>query len=145
MKNKLIVFDFNRTLYDPDKNESIVGAVAILEKYFKSNVEMVLISRLEYGRRDFVEKMGWNKYFSDILFVKEKSEELFKSLLNKYNNHKIYVVGDYLYEEIRYGNMNDMETVWIKNGKFKNMRPRNIHDIPKHTIDNISKLASIIE
>lgn len=145
MNDKLIIFDFNRTLYDPDRGEMVEGAKLILEKYFKSKIKMVLVSRMEKARKDMVKEMDLVKYFSDILFVMEKNEKLFKSLLEKYNSKKVYVVGDYLYEEIRSGNINNMETIWIKNGKFKDMKPRDRYDVPKHIVSSISEITTIIK
>lgn len=145
MNNELIMFDFNRTLYNPDKKELIKGAKSVLEKYFKAEIRMILISRLEKDRQGIVREMGIEKYFDEIVFVKEKNEKLFKTFLEKYNPQKVYVVGDYLYEEIRYGNMNNMKTIWIRNGKFKDVQPQSAYDKPNYTIDNISKITSIIK
>jgi FMN phosphatase YigB (HAD superfamily) len=145
MNDKLIIFDFNRTLYDPDKKRLIWGVRVILDKYFKLNIKMVLISRLENDRKDIIKKIGIEKYFSNILFVKNKNKKLFESFLDKYSARNIYVIGDYLYEEIRYGNMNKMETIWIRNGKFKEMKPQNSYDFPKYEINNISKVTTIIK
>lgn len=145
MNNELIMFDFNRTLYNPDKKELIKGAKSVLEKYFKAEIRMILISRLEKDRQCIVREMGIEKYFDEIVFVKEKNEKLFKTFLEKYNPQKVYVVGDYLYEEIRYGNMNNMKTIWIRNGKFKDVQPQSAYDKPNYTIDNISKITSIIK
>lgn len=145
MNSKLIIFDFNRTLYDPDKKEVIKGVKLVLEKCLKSKIKMVLISKLEKDRENIIKEMGLEKYFNDIMFVREKSEELFNSFLKKYNPQKAYVVGDYLYEEIRSGNMNNMETIWIRNGRFKNMKPRDEHEQPKHTVNNILEILSIIK
>lgn len=144
---KVIIFDFNRTIYNPENKELISGAFNVLTKiHSDKNNRLYLISRNEgkEKREMILEQFGIKKYFKEIVFVDKKSVQLFKRIikLEKVEKEQVYVIGDYLHEEIRYGNRCGVNTIWFRNGKFRNMKEECREDKPNKIITNIKDLIN---
>lgn len=143
MKN-LVIFDFNRTIYDPKNKKIIDGVYEVLKELQLQNIDLVLISKKEGDRMKIVKDNGLEKYFREILFVQNKSPELFSHIIEKYHAEKVYVIGDYIPAEIRCGNIVGAETIWYCDGRFRSYVPQNIDEKPDHIINKIVDCISII-
>jgi FMN phosphatase YigB (HAD superfamily) len=139
LKNTLIIFDFNRTLFDPEEGSLIPGAHETLTHLQNAGATLYLVSRLEPGRAGVVERLGLDSYFAGTTFVEEKSAELFEDILQKHPvpRERVYVVGDHLHGEIRHGNMCLFRTIWLKRGKFQTLTPEVPEDVPWRTVTNL--------
>jgi FMN phosphatase YigB (HAD superfamily) len=56
----------------------------------------------------------------------------------------VYVVGDYLHNEIRMGNKLGAKTIWFKQGRFSTLEPETEQDIPWKTITDMKQLHELI-
>jgi FMN phosphatase YigB (HAD superfamily) len=138
----IIIFDYNRTIFNPETNSLYDGVLKLLESLYL-NHSLVLVSKDELGREVMLKNMGIAKYFINTIFVKEKTVEVFKSLVK--NDEKILVVGDRVRGEICIGNQLGFITIWVAQGKFANEIPQNENEIPNHTIEEIKQLNKIIK
>ncbi|XLQ19693.1 MAG: HAD hydrolase-like protein [Candidatus Moraniibacteriota bacterium] len=144
---KVIIFDFNRTIYNPENKELISGAFDVLTKlYSEKNNILYLISRNEgeEKRELILEQFKIKKYFKEVLFVDKKNVQLFKRIIKeeRVKTEQVYVIGDYLHEEIRYGNICGVNTIWFRNGKFRNMKEKCVEDKPNKVITNIKEIIN---
>lgn len=136
-----IIFDYNRTIFDPEKNNLYSGVFEMLKR-LASKHELFLISRNEPSRKDKFEKLGIKNYFQKTTFVDEKNTEMFKDLIG--DSKKVLVVGDSLRDEIKIGNKLGLITVRLKNGKFANEIPVSLEEEPMFNISEITELEKII-
>jgi len=136
-----IIFDYNRTIFNPDTDKLYPGVLGLLSK-LSSKHELFLISRAEPGRKNKIEKLNIKRYFKKIIFVAEKSQKIFKKITG--NEKEIIVVGDSIKDEIRIGNQLGFLTVRLKKGKFSLEIPRNKNEIPNFEISSINQLKNII-
>lgn len=141
---KLIIFDFNRTIYDPERKRLIGGSVFVLKKLKKHGLELYLMTRQEKNRKQLIKNLGIQKYFSKIIFTQEKTYLNFKKLLGKKNHIETYVIGDRVMEEIKIGNCLKLKTIWLKQGKFSNEKPSESIEIPDFTIKKIQDALKIV-
>lgn len=136
-----VIFDWKRTLYDPDLKMLIESSESIIKYFFDLNINLFLIGK---GGREMemeVENLGVSKYFSGILFVNEsKKKEDFLSMINDVNRDQILVVGDRLKSEIQIGNSIGAITVWIRKGKFSKETPEITGIIPNYTVESLKDL-----
>lgn len=139
-----IIFDYNRTLFDPDNNKLYDGVLELLESLYKDH-KLYLFTLNESGREEFFRNLSIDKFFSKIAFVDEKNEENISSLTKNETNKKIIVIGDSLRDEIYLGNKLGYETIWLKQGKFADQTPRNKLEIPKKVILSIKEIQSLID
>src|SRR3989344_1325729 len=117
-----IIFDYNRTLYDPETKSFYPGAVALVSALALKH-ELYLISRREPERANYLEQSGLKELFTDIAFVEEKTVALFQRFAGGDKN--TVVIGDRVTEEITIGNRLGLRTVWLKQGKFAAELPSN--------------------
>jgi len=136
-----ILFDYNRTLFNPDTDSLYQGALELLHDMAKRH-ELILISRKEVGREEHMEKLGIRNYFKSVHFVEEKNEKLFKELAE--GDTHVIVIGDRVKEEILIGNKLGFTTIWLQQGKFADERPSSPDEQPTHTVQTIAEIKKII-
>ncbi len=96
---KTIIFDFNKTIYDPYEGCLYRGSYSLLQKLNK-NYYLILVTTYSPSRYLEIEKFKLNKYFTKIFIVKRKNLNLYKNLSLK---KPAILIGDNLKEEIRIG------------------------------------------
>lgn len=131
----LVIIDFNRTLYDPDTEKLMEGADELLQRLSRRNISMVLVSRREGAREEILSAFGISPMFNEVIFCEEKTDSLFREIIANYGQKENFVIGDYLYQEIRAGNQAGATTIHFKKGKFADIEPTGDMDVPDHTID----------
>jgi FMN phosphatase YigB (HAD superfamily) len=135
-----ILFDYNRTLFNPDAVALYPGVVDML-KNLSAKATLFLVSLGKPGRSDVFEQLGIASFFKKVAFVEEKTEEAFRDILGEPDT--TFVVGDRLKGEIRIGNVLGYTTVWVKQGKFSEEIP-SAQEKPAFTINDIRELEKII-
>lgn len=135
-----IIFDFNRTLFDPESGSLYEGTEEILEKYTNTH-DLFLISLREGDRQTLLQELNIGNYFAETFFVNEKTREVFETIGKGYQT--VFVVGDRIASEITLGNQCGYTTIWIKQGKFKHVRPEGASQ-PRHIIHAIKELEQVI-
>lgn len=143
---KIIIFDFNRTLYDPDNNCLIYGARFVLRTLIRRGFLLYLVSRREKSRKELIENLGLEKYFSQVVIAKEKSKKDFQRITTgvAINLNLSFVVGDRVREEICIGNSLGMRTVWVMAGKFAHEKPKKKIEQPTYTVPTLRDVLSVI-
>lgn len=136
-----IIFDYNRTLFDPETDALYAGVIELLKKLSEQN-ELSLISRNDPSHENRLQELGIRGYFKEIAFVEEKTTQIFKKLADGEQN--IIVIGDRIKEEISLGNQLGFITIWIRQGKFSEESPANEEENPRYTVDGIEGLQNII-
>ena len=136
-----IIFDYNRTIFDPDTDNLYLGVLELLKK-LSSKYELFLISRNEPTRKKRLEELNIKNYFQKILFVNEKSKQVFEEIAG--NTKKVIVVGDSISDEIKIGNQLGLTTIRLKRGKFATETPKDVYEIAQFEIANINELENII-
>lgn len=136
-----IILDYNRTIFNPETDDLYPEVLDLLIKISK-NHELFLISRNEPQRRERLKDFDIANYFKQMLFVDNKSYEVFEEIAGKSKN--VFVVGDSISDEIKIGNQLGLITIRIKQGKFAKDIPRENDEQAKFEIANISELEKII-
>jgi FMN phosphatase YigB (HAD superfamily) len=136
-----IIFDYNRTIFDPDTDNLYFGVLDLLQK-LSQKYELFLISRNEPTRKGRLEKLNIKNYFQKILFVEEKSKQIFQEIAGDTKN--VIVIGDSIGDEIKIGNQLGFTTIRLKKGKFATQIPQNKNELAKFEITEISELENII-
>jgi beta-phosphoglucomutase-like phosphatase (HAD superfamily) len=80
-----IIFDWKRTLYDPDSSTLIDGAVELLEFLANHNIPLYLIGKGNQEMHNETARLGVAKYFTEILFVEgfKDPQDFINSLTHK--------------------------------------------------------------
>lgn len=139
-----IIFDYNRTLYNPDEHKLYDGVYELLEK-LQMKFSLFLYSYNELGRDKFMKDSKIEKFFKSIALVDKKTEETMHNLITPFPAKTTLVVGDSLRDEIRIGNELGYETIWLKKGKFSNETPRTEKEKPTYIISELEEVVEILK
>lgn len=140
-----IIFDFNRTLYDPDMKALVPSALLVLQELHARGHRLFLVSRKENNREGLVKDLGIDIYFADIAFLAEKTKETLEAFMQKNGiEESSFMVGDRIREEIAIGNTLGMQTIWFQGGKFAIESPRSKEEEPTFHVTNLKEILTII-
>lgn len=133
-----IIFDFNRTIFDPESNALMPEAFELLTALNEQGIPLHLVSKREAGRDDALQRLGIAHFFRSTSFVDDKEECMRELIANA--NDTVYVIGDYLHNEIRIGNRHGAKTIWLKHGKFASLTPESDEDHPWRTVSHLQEV-----
>lgn len=138
-----IVFDFNRTLFDPNTQALYADAKAVLIRLAAQH-ELFLISINKPERKLLLEKLGIQRFFSKITFVEQKTFTTFTDMLN--NAVDVIVVGDRIAEEIRLGKLLGYTTIHVQQEeKLVYQQPLRMSDQPDYAVTHLEEILAIVE
>ena len=142
----LLIFDFNRTIFDPEKQKLVARARALLRTLHERGHTLCLVAQAAPSREKLIENLGIGQYFSQIFLVYEKKKKDFEKLIFDFGflPEKTFVLGDRIQKEIRVGNLIGCQTIWIKSGKFRTEIPKNNDEIPNFTVSKLTDILKII-
>lgn len=141
----LIIFDFNRTLYDPEKHSLTEGVKELLDDYSKK-YNLAIIGKSSEKRGSLLSDLGIKKYFRCIILKEEKEENDFLQCLKECNASKEHVwsIGDRIKKEIAISNRLGLKTIWFKSGKFSSEAPDTEAEEPNFTVTSFKDIRKII-
>ncbi len=137
-----IIFDYNRTIFNPDTGTLYEGVLDVLTQLSKQHV-VSLVTRLEPGRQDVFGSLGIAHFFKHIIFVPKKTIETFAQIID--GPTRTIVVGDRLQDEIQIALSLGCVSVWIKQGRFSDDDVHNKDIQPRYTICDIRELLEVIK
>lgn len=140
-----IIFDWKRTLYNPEEKSLIFGSLELLNFIFQKNIPMVLIGKGGEDMYQEVDRLNIKKYFTDILFKEgEKEVETFRQYVNEKQPKSTLLIGDRVRSELEVGNILGATTVWVKQGQFATEEPKNEDQKPDFTVGSLNEVSKII-
>lgn len=140
---KAIIFDWGRTLYNPDIKQPFPGVMNLLE-YLSGKYTLAIVALASDGnverRMRVIREHDMGKYFASI-FIEggNDKDRLYDALLVKLAipSKEAAIVDDRVVRGIRWGNQHGCVTVWMKQGKFSAELPDKDTGRPRHTIHDI--------
>lgn len=151
MSDKIIIIDFNRTIFDPETDKLMPGALELL--YFLKSKKMIVYllshakSESVAQRSNLIESLGIKDFFEKIFIKDGKSLEDFQLIMSFHKNldrQSSWVIGDRVKKEIVLANQCGFKTIWFRNGKFATEVPTSIGEEPDFTIDNLEQILTFI-
>ncbi|MBI2640535.1 MAG: HAD hydrolase-like protein [Candidatus Sungbacteria bacterium] len=144
---RAIIFDFNRTLFDPDSRALVSGTLQVLKACRKRGFLLVLVSRRERGRQKSIASLSIKDYFRRIIITPKKSVKTFQRILRqlKADPSESYIVGDRVREEIVMGNTLGLRTIWVRQNIFAREAPRNKKERPMFAVLNLRDVMRVVK
>lgn len=143
--NITIIFDWKRTLYNPEQQCLIEGVEELLLFLKSKGVTCLLIGKGDYEMHDEVERLEINQYFKHIIFDQaNKTIELFQKNIPPEITHLV-VVGDRVRSEIEIGNKLGATTIWLCQGKFSDEQPLHEMQKPMYRVYSLGEIKKIIQ
>jgi FMN phosphatase YigB (HAD superfamily) len=143
---KVIIWDFNGTIYNSSENALYKGAKKLLVKFSKKYKQALATTSFDIkGRMELIKSFGIWDYF-DRVNITLKSKKLFLDICKEFNckAEEVYVVGDGYLKEIRIGNKLGMKTILIDRKGKSGWKDRLFKRRSWKKIDNVSELENIL-
>lgn len=142
---KIIIFDFNRTLFDPDEGKLFDSALDVLDALKSSGGRLFLVGKGTKERENLIYDLGLDKYFEKIILKEEKKIEDFETIKKlAAAGDELFSVGDRIRKEITLSNRCGFKTIWFQNGKFSAEVPESEIEKPWKTVKNLRELMEIL-
>lgn len=143
---KTIIFDWKRTLYDPDNKVLIDESLDLLRFLKQKNIPLVLIGKGSEEMYDEVERLDVKDYFSKIIFHEgAKNQDLYADFIDKKSPKDTIIIGDRVRSELTIGNTLGATTIWVKQGKFVTEEPENDNQKPTFTATSLTAVKEFIK
>jgi len=115
---KLVICDFNRTLYDPTTERLHPGALETLQYFRQHGAKVVILSTESAGRAALLERLGLTEYCEEIRFVHEKTKAVVLTLVDQYavQPNEALLIGDDPEGELLIGRRLHLPTVAVGTG-----------------------------
>ncbi len=140
----LIIFDWKRTLYDPDQQTLIDGARELLEYLKNQGIPMVLIGKGGDDMNEEVTRLGVKGYFQKVVFAQgDKDPNVFAAQIK--DSKKTLLIGDRVRSELEIGNNLGATTIWVKQGKFAEELPENATQKPDYTVSSLNDCQDLLK
>lgn len=141
-----IIFDWKRTLYDPDQQVLIDGAVQLLNLIKSKNITIVLIGKGGADMKQEVDRLKAGKYFRHTVFAEgEKDSQVFLPYISKSNPKETIFIGDRVRSELVIGNNLGATTIWVKQGKFANEEPEDKTQEPGYIVRSLTECLKLLQ
>lgn len=133
-----IIFDYNRTLFNPDSGQLFPGVFRLLKRLADQH-ELFLVTLNKPERKDSAAIQEMKPYFDEIFFVERKTIGAFKNIVGEEKN--VIVIGDRFEDEIRIGIELELITIHVQQTKTFYKKGQT----PTHFVPEISQILQIIE
>ncbi len=147
-KIKAIIFDWGRTLHDPE-SDSLYPGVRDIVMALSKNYGLALVSLAKSdspeGRRKKIGESGIAEYFKTILVGVEDKDNLYEEALTnlKATPQEVVIVDDRVIRGIAWGNRRGAVTIWIRQGRFADELPSTQTGSPTFTINDLKEIESL--
>lgn len=141
-----VVFDWKRTIYDPDTKELVDGALDLLGLIKNKDIQMVLVGKGGDDMHSEVERLDVKRFFRQIIFAEgEKDPQVYKRYLLKESSKETLFIGDRVRSELKIGKSLGATTIWVKQGKFSNEEPKNEGQKPDYTVSSLTECFILLQ
>ncbi|MFA6338510.1 MAG: hypothetical protein WCW87_00390 [Candidatus Paceibacterota bacterium] len=145
---KLLLIDLDDTLFDTtgqlDASHKDILSITLFP-YSKILLGKITCPKILISRGDpeiqneKIDVLGIRGYFDQIIIcgTDEEKEKIFKEKISEYKIDdalSVWVIGNRIDTEIRFGNLLGCTTIHLKWGKHKDIEPKDKYEISNHTV-----------
>lgn len=144
-----MIFDWGRTLHDPDSDSLNPGAfltVKMLSRFYRIGVVSLARSEPVEQRRLKIEKSGLSPYLKAIRVGAVEKDVLIAALCQdlKVRPTECIIVDDRVSRGVRWGKQYGAVTVWNRSGKFASEYPKDDNEKPDFIVTAIGQLVPLL-
>ena len=143
---KAVIFDFNRTLFDPYNQKLYPGALNLVRD-LKGKFKLGLVTTSGKGRDKSISESGLRYLFDFVRIVRVKDESVFDEFLKMYDYKpsELVIIGDWLGDEIAAGNNIGATTIWINKWAVTDMWVNNKNEQPDFVAVSYEDIKNILK
>jgi len=151
----LLIFDLDDTLfkrlpdhYSEEQLRNIQAFEGVYELLNRKDIIKVLVTKGDSSQQQKkIHHLKISSWFDRIMFCSTDLEkkECFLQAHHQFPHQKVYVIGDRIDSEIRWGKELGFSTIHLRQGKYKDLLPRDQWEIPDYEITSFKELATILK
>lgn len=150
---KALVFDWNRTLFDPETGKESPGAYEVLKECVSRGLRLALASSAGKAadttvetRVAQIEASPLRRFFEIVKITNGDKDVMMDEIVIHFNTErkKILIVDDRMVRGIRYGNQKGIPTAWLQKGKFSTEAPTEETGIPTFILASLKDLLHYV-
>ena len=150
---KAVIFDYGRTLHDPDTDDFFPEAREVLEHCKRRGYKLAIVSYVDLkkgttpeSRTKKLHDAGLAGYFDLLSFATggpDDKDRLYGEavIFFKLSPEEVAIVDDYSIRGIAWGNKHGATTIWLRRGKFSDILPTTQ---PQHTVYSLKEVTSLL-
>ncbi len=140
----VIIFDFNRTIYNPESAQLMGHSLEMLQRLSRK-FHLILLGKGDEKRKKIITRLDIKKFFQDVYLVPEKNIDQLIFIKERFpKNTLFYSIGDQVKKEIMLGNAMGFKTIWFKFGKFASEMPETDSEKPWKIVNSLEDVEKII-
>ena len=149
---KLIIFDWGRTLYDPEREMLYTDTKPTLECLQSKGYTTAIVTLATKGpeiikeRLKIIAQEDLEQYFVSIKFDMTDKDKMYAETLQELEVEPsdVTIVDDRVIRGIAWGNRHGCTTIWVRQGKFAREFPTAATGEPDHIIQSLGSLMTIL-
>ena len=142
---RTIIFDWKRTLYDPEGKVLIAGARELLDVLRNKGVQMILVGKGDEDMHAEVKRLGVEGYFAHISFREgAKDDTLFSEHMSEDPQETLFI-GDRIRSELAVGKRLGAHTLWVRQGKFADEAPESEEQQPNYMVSSLPEATRLLK
>lgn len=144
VNSKLIVCDWNRTLYDPEEGKLYSDALVFLDTLTARGSRVVIVSVREDNAPARQAKEAIRDLVADFLENTKKTPDLFYQLQEKYPAEEYWAIGDKIDSEIAAAKQAGWRTIRVRRGKFADQVAQNEWETAEFEVSNFTEALLLL-
>lgn len=147
MPLRAVIFDFNRTLYDPETDSFYPGVFEMLRTLHASDLKLGLWSRDEKARAETISRDGLRELFDHVLIVRSKSAEDIRQLclVLGVQPSETAVVTDPVRSDLAAAKEVGTHVICVRQGKFVSDLPYAPEEQPDDEVADLAGAARVLQ
>lgn len=143
---KIIIFDFNRTLYDPERRVLVDDALVVLQTLCQRGFFLYLLSHAVPWRVRLLDESGLRQYFAKIAMGEHKTLDQVLEIIREAEADlaQSFMIGDRVKKEVVLGRAAGLKTIWVRQGKFSEECPSGQEEEPDFTVESLGEIIPLI-
>ncbi len=159
----LLLFDLDDTLYSrsqqlPDNYTEkdlaeirlFPGVLHLLKQktLAPKNLIKVLVTKGDPRlQQQKIKNLGIEPHFQQILICPrdDDKKQCFKNALKEFPDKEVWVIGNRLDSEIRYGKELGLKTIYLCHGKYSSLQPRDAYEVPDYEVEQFEDIFRILQ
>jgi len=159
----LLLFDLDDTLYSKSEQLSdnyteqelvritlFSGAAELLKqkKVNQKRMIKVLVTKGDNSlQQQKIKYLGIEPHFQKILICPrdEDKKQCFMEAMKEFPDEDVWVIGNRLDSEIRYGNELGLKTIYLRHGKYSSLQPKDASEVPGYEVERFEDIIRILQ
>jgi len=159
----LLLFDLDDTLYSRSEQLSdnytekdlsritlFPGVTHLLtqKKLNQKCMTKVLVTKGDnHLQQQKINHLGIDHYFQKVLICPrdEDKKSCFEKAIKDFSDEDVWVIGNRLDSEIRYGKELGLKTIYLRHGKYASLQPKDAYEVPDYEVEKFEDIINILQ